>query len=169
MVQGVYASVERLAQVDNGAGGAKSRWSMATASDAKGVLPQWVQKKAVPDAIAKDVKFVTDYLREKYGGEGWPAGPAVVESVKGQELSFTEIAKIVGERWQVLPTDAREACERQANTAKEKYYAEMAEYKKTPQYDAYQKYLEEFKAKHAAQHKGECLIFSIVLWPVTLI
>jgi hypothetical protein len=32
--------------------------------------------------------------------------------------------------------------------AKEKYYAEMAEYKKTPEYEAYQKYLEEFKAKH---------------------
>ncbi|ORY16308.1 hypothetical protein BCR34DRAFT_121136 [Clohesyomyces aquaticus] len=79
----------------------------------------------------------------------------VRESLKGQELSFTEIAKIVGERWQVLPTDAREACERQANTAKEKYYAQMAEYKKTPQHDAYQKYLEDFKAKHAAQQKGK--------------
>ncbi|KAF2185117.1 hypothetical protein K469DRAFT_779923 [Zopfia rhizophila CBS 207.26] len=78
----------------------------------------------------------------------------VRETLKGQELSFTEIAKVVGERWQVLPADAREGCERQANTAKEKYYAELAEYKKTPQYDAYQKYLEEFKAKHAAPQKG---------------
>ncbi|KAF2854648.1 hypothetical protein T440DRAFT_514540 [Plenodomus tracheiphilus IPT5] len=77
----------------------------------------------------------------------------VRESLKGQDLSFTEIAKVVGERWQVLPTEEREGCERQANGAKEKYYAELAEYKKTPQFEAYQKYLEDFKAKHAAPTK----------------
>ncbi|KAJ4344777.1 uncharacterized protein N0V89_012521 [Didymosphaeria variabile] len=77
----------------------------------------------------------------------------VRETLKGQDLSFTEIAKIVGERWQVLPADSREACERQANSAKEKYYAELAEYKKTSEYELYQKYLEEFKAKHAAPPK----------------
>lgn len=77
------------------------------------------------------------------------------ELLKGQELTFTEIAKIVGERWQVLPGEEREACERQANGAKEKYYAELADYKKTPQYEAYQKYLEEFKAKHAVPTKGQ--------------
>lgn len=74
--------------------------------------------------------------------------------MKGQDLSFTEIAKVVGERWQVLPAEERDACERQANGAKEKYYARLAEYKKTPQYEAYQKYLEEFKAKHNAPTKG---------------
>ena len=60
----------------------------------------------------------------------------------------------MGERWQVLPAEEREACERQANSAKEKYYAGLAEYKKTSQYEAYQKYLEEFKAKHNAPTKG---------------
>ncbi|XPS79531.1 hypothetical protein M3J09_011512 [Ascochyta lentis] len=77
----------------------------------------------------------------------------VRELLKGQDLSFTEIAKVVGERWQVLPAEEREACERQANSAKEKYYAGLAEYKKTPQYEAYQKYLEDFKAKHNAPTK----------------
>ncbi|KAL1611069.1 hypothetical protein SLS59_000706 [Nothophoma quercina] len=71
-----------------------------------------------------------------------------------KDLSFTEIAKVVGERWQVLPAEEREACERQANSAKEKYYAGLAEYKKTSQYEAYQKYLEEFKAKHNAPTKA---------------
>jgi hypothetical protein len=79
----------------------------------------------------------------------------VREALKGQDLSFTEIAKIVGERWQVLPAGAREVCERQANAAKEKYYSELAEYKKTPKYDSYQKYLEDFKIKHATPLKGE--------------
>ncbi|KAJ4987173.1 HMG box protein [Stagonosporopsis vannaccii] len=77
----------------------------------------------------------------------------VRELLKGQDLSFTEIAKVVGERWQVLPAEEREACERQANSAKEKYYAGLAEYKKTAQYEAYQKYLEEFRAKHNAPTK----------------
>lgn len=54
----------------------------------------------------------------------------------------------------MLPTPEREACERQANSAKEKYYAELADYKKTPQYESYQKYLEDFKAKHAVPTKG---------------
>lgn len=74
--------------------------------------------------------------------------------MKGQDLSFTEIAKVVGERWQVLPADEREACERQANGAKERYYSGLAEYKKTTQYEVYQKYLEEFRAKHNAPTKG---------------
>ncbi|PVH93532.1 hypothetical protein DM02DRAFT_603883 [Periconia macrospinosa] len=77
----------------------------------------------------------------------------VRKTLKGQDLSFTEIAKVVGERWQVLPAEAREACESQANDAKERYYAMLAEYKKTPQYEAYQMYLEEFKTKHAAPQK----------------
>lgn len=70
------------------------------------------------------------------------------EELKPQELSFTEIAKVVGERWQVLQPEVREAYERQAQAAKEKYYAELAEYKKTPAYAQYQEYLADFKAKH---------------------
>jgi hypothetical protein len=62
---------------------------------------------------------------------------------------------VVIERWHVLPAGAREAYERQANATKEKYYAELAEYKKTPQYEAYQRYLEDFKAKHAPPSKGK--------------
>jgi HMG (high mobility group) box len=79
------------------------------------------------------------------------------EELRGQDLSFTEIAKVVGERWQILPADVREACEQQANTAKEKYYSELAEYKKTPEYALYQEYLVEFKAKHGGTRAGESL------------
>jgi hypothetical protein len=78
----------------------------------------------------------------------------VRESLKGQDLSFTEIAKVVGERWQVLPADEREGCERQANGAKERYYSELADYKKTADFDFYQQYLEDFKAKHQIPTKG---------------
>ncbi|CAG5137194.1 uncharacterized protein ALTATR162_LOCUS50 [Alternaria atra] len=78
----------------------------------------------------------------------------VRETLKGQELSFTEIAKFVGERWQVLPAEAREVYQCQAKAGKEKYHAELAEYKGSPKYDAYQKYLKEFKAKHAAPYNS---------------
>jgi hypothetical protein len=67
---------------------------------------------------------------------------------------------VVGERWQVVSAEEREECESQANSAKEKYYSALAEYKKTPQYEAYQKYLEEFRAKHAAPTKGKLLPFT---------
>ncbi|KAB2568949.1 hypothetical protein DBV05_g12374 [Lasiodiplodia theobromae] len=77
------------------------------------------------------------------------------ESLKGQELSFTEIAKLVGERWQTLSPGAREACERQAAAAKRKYYAELAEYKITPEYAQYQEYLVEFRAKHNQKQSGQ--------------
>jgi hypothetical protein len=54
-----------------------------------------------------------------------------------------------------LPAEERETCERQANGAKERYYAELADYKKTPQFEAYQRYLEDFKAKHSVPTKGQ--------------
>jgi hypothetical protein len=69
-------------------------------------------------------------------------------------LSFADIAKIVGERWQVLSPDARDTCDKQAATAKEKYYQQLSEYKKTLQYSQYQQYLAEFKAKHASAAIG---------------
>lgn len=77
------------------------------------------------------------------------------DQLKGQDLSFTEIAKIVGERWQVLSTQEKEPCERQAQAMKEKYYADLTEYKKTPQYSQYQEYLSEFKAKQSQQNQQQ--------------
>jgi hypothetical protein len=78
----------------------------------------------------------------------------VREELKGQDLSFTEIAKVVGERWQVLPAEIREACEQQANVAKDKFYSELSDYKKTPEYLQYQEYLTDFKAKHRNPRSG---------------
>jgi hypothetical protein len=71
----------------------------------------------------------------------------VRESLNEQDLSFTGFAKAVGERWQKCPADKRDACEQQARKAKEDYDANLAEYKKTPQFEAYQRYLEDFRAQ----------------------
>ncbi|KAL1868673.1 hypothetical protein Daus18300_005807 [Diaporthe australafricana] len=71
------------------------------------------------------------------------------EDLKGQNLTFTEIAKLVGENWQGLTQAEKEPYERDAQAAKEKYNRDLAEYKKTPDYKKYLQYLQEFKAKHA--------------------
>lgn len=69
------------------------------------------------------------------------------DRLKGNELSFTDMAKLVGERWQLLPIETREQYESQATAAKEKYNVQMAEYKKTAEYESYQEYLADFKAR----------------------
>jgi hypothetical protein len=77
------------------------------------------------------------------------------EELRGRNLSFTEIAKLVGENWQNLTAAEKEPFESTAQAIKDKYLSELAEYKKTPQYRQYQSYLQEFKAKHASPSQGE--------------
>ena len=77
------------------------------------------------------------------------------EELKGRNLSFTEIAKLVGENWQNLSPSEKEPYEQQAFTAKERYNNELAEYKKTKSYKDYSQYLVEFKARHSNQQQGK--------------
>ena len=72
----------------------------------------------------------------------------VREDVKEQNLSFTQIAKLVGDRWQKLDPAGKEPFEAQANAAKEKYNIQLSTYKKTEAYRDYQQYLADFKTKH---------------------
>ncbi|KAI0452753.1 hypothetical protein F5B21DRAFT_323299 [Xylaria acuta] len=73
------------------------------------------------------------------------------EDLKGQNLTFTEIAKLVGENWQNLGRTEKEPFERQANEAKEKYNHDLAEYKKTSECRKYNEYLREFRKRQAIQ------------------
>ncbi|KAF6235904.1 hypothetical protein HO173_006100 [Letharia columbiana] len=77
------------------------------------------------------------------------------EELKPENLSFTAIAKRVGERWQDVSAEEKEPYESEASAAKEKYHAEMADYKTTRSYRVYQQYLAEFKAKHATNSGGK--------------
>jgi hypothetical protein len=74
--------------------------------------------------------------------------------LKGRPLSFTEIAKLVGENWQSLPPNEKEPYETQAFNMKEKYNAELIEYKKTENHGKYMEYLNEFKDKQAGVQHG---------------
>ncbi|KAI1108403.1 hypothetical protein F5Y14DRAFT_457060 [Nemania sp. NC0429] len=73
------------------------------------------------------------------------------EDLKGQNLTFTEIAKLVGENWQNLGRAEKAPYERQANEAKEAYNHDLAEYKKTSECKKYNEYLREFRKRQAAQ------------------
>ncbi|KAI1814305.1 hypothetical protein GGS20DRAFT_415989 [Poronia punctata] len=75
------------------------------------------------------------------------------EDLKGQNLTFTEIAKLVGEHWQSLGRTEKEPFEKQANEAKEKYNYDLAQYKQTPEYRKYHEYLHEFRKKQAVQNQ----------------
>ncbi|KHN96316.1 high mobility group protein [Metarhizium album ARSEF 1941] len=81
--------------------------------------------------------------------------PEMREDLKSHNLTFTEIAKLVGENWQSLQPAEKDTYESQANAAKEKYNRELGEYKKTPEYRKYSQYLHDFKEKQAKQYKGQ--------------
>ncbi|KAL8773137.1 MAG: hypothetical protein Q9209_001813 [Squamulea sp. 1 TL-2023] len=79
----------------------------------------------------------------------------VRDDLKSDNLSFTEIAKRVGERWQMLSPEERVPYEGKAASAKEEYLAELAQYKKTQQFREHAQYLVEFKAKHSSEAYGK--------------
>lgn len=77
------------------------------------------------------------------------------EEVKAENLSFTEIAKLVGERWQKLDLGEKEGFEAHVAALKERYNAQLSEYKKTEEFREYNKYLAEFKAKYENPADGK--------------
>lgn len=59
LVVAAYTSVERIRVLPSNN---DVEWIMGTASDAKGVLPQWMQNLAVPSAVAKDVEMFLSWI-----------------------------------------------------------------------------------------------------------
>lgn len=60
VVMGVYAAVETVRR-DKEKG--EVEWIMATASDAKGNLPMWMQKMGIPGAVVKDVAYFMKWIK----------------------------------------------------------------------------------------------------------
>jgi len=59
LVVAAYTSIERIRILSTNG---DVEWIMATASDAGGVLPQWMQNLAVPSAVAKDVDMFLAWI-----------------------------------------------------------------------------------------------------------
>ncbi|RDW74083.1 hypothetical protein BP5796_07525 [Coleophoma crateriformis] len=77
LVVAAYASIERIRELPSTG---EIEWIMATASDAKGVLPQWMQNMAVPGAVAKDVEMFLSWIPTRRSGP-----PANGQSAKPDE------------------------------------------------------------------------------------
>lgn len=73
------------------------------------------------------------------------------EQLKEQNLSFTDLSKVVGEKWQQLTRDEREEWKAKGGVPWERYKAEVAKYQKTDDFQDYKRYLTEFKAAQAAK------------------
>jgi hypothetical protein len=73
--------------------------------------------------------------------------------LKDRNLSFSELAKIVGDQWKNLNNVDRQRYERMAMRAKDEYLAALERYRQTPQYHHYQEYLNDFKAKQNAANR----------------
>ncbi|KAG1149538.1 hypothetical protein G6F37_011398 [Rhizopus arrhizus] len=67
--------------------------------------------------------------------------------LKNQNLSFAELAKVVGDQWKNLSYYEKQAYERKATRAKDEYLAALEHYRQTNEYKKYQEYLKDFKAK----------------------
>ncbi|KAK3310078.1 uncharacterized protein B0T15DRAFT_23298 [Chaetomium strumarium] len=136
-----------------------------TQSTAEEVKPQDVVVKAEPTTtleVRETVGVIVTkrkYRRHPKPDDNAPERPPSAyvlfsnkmrEELKGRNLSFTEIAKLVGENWQNLTAAEKEPFESQAQAMKDKFLADFAEYKKTPEFRKYQVYLQEFKAKYGS-------------------
>ncbi|KAG7151073.1 High mobility group protein 20A like [Verticillium longisporum] len=121
-----------------------------------------------PEPIKQDSKDVAVVTKRKYRrhpkpDENAPERPPSAyvlfsnkmrDDLKGRNLTFTEIAKLVGENWQSLSPVEKEPFETQALNAKEKYNQDLAEYKKTYDYKKYAQYLHDFKQKQLHQNQA---------------
>lgn len=71
------------------------------------------------------------------------------------QLSFVDIAREVGRRWQELPAEQKRVWESNAARAMQEFEAQMDEYKKTDSWRKYQVYLNDFRAQQAPPSSGK--------------
>lgn len=73
------------------------------------------------------------------------------EQIKDQSLPFTEISKLVGDRWQALHPEEKEEWKQRAAIPWDKYKQDVAAYQKTEDFRKYEKYVADFKNAQAAK------------------
>ncbi|KAK9767625.1 hypothetical protein K7432_002434 [Basidiobolus ranarum] len=110
-----------------------------------------------PDANGNKRKYRRHPKPDKNAPEKPPSAYVMFSNkvrneLKDQNMSFTEIAKIVGDRWKSISPEEKDEVERSAAKAKEEYYESLRTYKETEEYKEYQSYLEDFRKK-----SGSCV------------
>ena len=68
------------------------------------------------------------------------------ETLKHQSLSFTEISRQIGKRWQSLRPDEKKIWTDQAAIPRKEYKADLARYQMSENYMQHRRYLKDFKA-----------------------
>ncbi|KAI8141798.1 hypothetical protein BJV82DRAFT_617570 [Fennellomyces sp. T-0311] len=68
--------------------------------------------------------------------------------LKDQNLSFTTLSKVTGDRWKKLSPNERKFYEIKAAYAKQDYAVALAKYELTDEHKQYQQYLSEFRMRH---------------------
>ncbi|KAI1390155.1 uncharacterized protein F4822DRAFT_225813 [Hypoxylon trugodes] len=87
----IYASVERIRQFGGEDGKGKIEWLMATASDAGGILPAWVQNAAAPGVIWKDVPLFLSWIAKEREKSGQKKGGVTNTEVKNTKEENEEV------------------------------------------------------------------------------
>ena len=122
-----------------------------------------VAVQAPEQVIAPSKEQKRRYRRHPKPDEDAPEKPAsayvlfsnqIRDEVRTQNLSFTEIARLVGERWQKLDPSEKRKFDARAAENKEEYNRLLAKYKKTESYEKYASYLADFRAKHGGHFDG---------------
>jgi hypothetical protein len=73
---------------------------------------------------------------------------------QGSRLNGVEIFQLAGRRWSALPPEDKRVRMEETRKAREQYKADINEYRMTPQYAEYQKYLAEFQRDQACATSG---------------
>ncbi|KAI9016426.1 high mobility group box domain-containing protein [Phycomyces nitens] len=76
--------------------------------------------------------------------------------LRARNMTFTELAKLVGDRWKNLNHDDKQRYETNAMLARKQYQVRLEEYQRTDDFKEYQEYIRDFKAKHEAAGKSVC-------------
>jgi hypothetical protein len=88
------------------------------------------------------------------------------EDFRGKNLSFTGIAKLIGDEWQKLSSSARKTYEQEALSASKIYLNELAEYRKTKDFEEYRKYVDEFEQSKLEAPPGADFKDGIIRRPI---
>ena len=83
LVVAAYTSIERVRVLPSNG---DVEWIMATASDAGGVLPQWMQNLAVPGKVAKDVEMFMTWIPTQRNRQDKP--PAPISKSAGEDKTL---------------------------------------------------------------------------------
>ncbi|KAL0079244.1 hypothetical protein J3Q64DRAFT_1259000 [Phycomyces blakesleeanus] len=73
--------------------------------------------------------------------------------LRSRNMTFTELAKLVGDRWKNLNHDEKQRYETNAMVARKQYQIRLEDYQRTTEFKQYQEYIRDFKAKHEAAGK----------------